>query len=81
MEKKKIHFKVIYLQSDPKICLSRIKKRNREEEINVSLTYLERLHEGHNDWLLESENVIILDGNLATNVLVDEIAKILKFDV
>jgi deoxyadenosine/deoxycytidine kinase len=42
----------IYLKTDPKICFSRLSKRNRSEEIGVGLSYLEQLHEKHELWLI-----------------------------
>ena len=58
----------IYLKSDPKICLERIKKRNRVEESSITIDYLDKLNKYHDDWLMDSEmgisdNIIILDCN------------------
>lgn len=53
----------IYLKCDPKICLERINKRNRIEEKLISIDYLEKLNEYHDNWLLKEDNVIILDCN------------------
>lgn len=47
----------IYLQADPQVCYKRILKRNRPEEINISLNYLELLHKKHEDWLINKEDV------------------------
>ena len=40
----------IYLRVDPQTCLERIKQRNRGEESNISLFYLEKLHNAHENW-------------------------------
>jgi deoxyadenosine/deoxycytidine kinase len=53
--------KIIYLRSTPIVCAERIKIRNREEEKNISLQYLEELHIAHEDWLINKSNVLILD--------------------
>jgi deoxyadenosine/deoxycytidine kinase len=54
----------IYLKCDPNICLERINKRNRMEEKLITLDYLEKLNEYHDNWLLkEEDNIIILDCN------------------
>lgn len=37
----------IYLQTDPSICYARLVKRDRHEEAEVSLEYLEALHQKH----------------------------------
>ena len=56
----------IYLRVDPKICLQRINKRDRSEESNIPLEYLNSIHQKHEDWLLDSRknNILVLDGNL-----------------
>lgn len=60
---------IIYLRTDPKIVYERIKKRSRAEECNISLSYIEHLHQLHEDWLLHKthatckEKVIVIDAN------------------
>jgi deoxyadenosine/deoxycytidine kinase len=53
--------KIIYLRSTPTICADRIKIRNREEEKNITLQYLQELHSAHELWLMNKPNVLILD--------------------
>jgi len=48
----------IYLQGSPEVCLNRLHERNRFEEVNVPLSYLELLHEKHEDWLIKRNNVV-----------------------
>jgi deoxynucleoside kinase len=51
---------VIYLQSDPKQCLTRITNRGREEEVGrVSLEYLNQLHVLHEDWYKRKGSFIV----------------------
>lgn len=47
----------IYLKADPEICLSRIKKRNRLSEKNLTLAYIRQIDEWHNKFLLEKEDL------------------------
>ncbi len=47
----------IYLQTDPEVCFSRLKKRARHEEVAVPLSYLESLHKKHEAWLIKKEGV------------------------
>jgi deoxyadenosine/deoxycytidine kinase len=58
---------VIYLRCDPQIAYSRIKKRGRSEEQNISLEYLNDLHKYHENWLMQKKdnrlNVIVVDCN------------------
>lgn len=44
----------LYLYLKPEKCLERIKKRNREEEINITLEYLTQLHNKHEIWMEEN---------------------------
>lgn len=48
----------IYLRTDPKVCYSRMQKRNRKEEESVPLSYLELLHKKHEDWLINKIETI-----------------------
>ena len=73
---KKIYY--IYLRSDPKICLERINKRSRSEEVNIKIEYLDKLHDLHEKWLNKKEdNILILDND--DDYLKDE--KILKLKI
>lgn len=62
----------IYLKTDPDIAYSRIKKRNRLAEKEITRAYLRQIHEHHEQFLLEKKNlvnglehvpVLVLDGN------------------
>ncbi len=48
----------IYLQTDPATCMERMQKRNRSEEVGVSLEYLTLLHKRHEEWLVQKHNVV-----------------------
>ncbi|MBH1989103.1 MAG: deoxynucleoside kinase [Myxococcaceae bacterium] len=56
----------IYLKTDPEICLQRLQKRDRHEESNMPLSYLEQIHDQHESWLSQESTipVLTLDGNL-----------------
>lgn len=47
----------IYLRTDPEIAFSRLKKRDREEENVVGLSYLTSVHDKHEEWLIKKENI------------------------
>ena len=47
----------IYLRTTPQTCYNRLLKRNRKEEQVVPLQYLEQLHEKHEKWLMQKENI------------------------
>ena len=46
--------KIVYLRTDPKCSNERIKKRARDGE-NIELSYLEKCHKYHDDWILNDE--------------------------
>jgi deoxynucleoside kinase len=56
---------MIYLRSSPENCLKKIKKRNRPTEKNISLDYIEVLHENHEKTYINAcgncENIICID--------------------
>lgn len=71
------HFKVvpngyIYLRTTPQICNERINGRNREGEDGIPINYLQKLHDNHDEWLRNNENVPVLEIDVSNNYLSDE---------
>ena len=56
---------IIYLRTTPETAFDRIKKRNRNEELNISFDYIKKLHEIHEQWLME-----VVDKNLGPKLIV-----------
>jgi deoxyadenosine/deoxycytidine kinase len=54
---------IIYLRCQPEISYERLKIRSRNEESSVPLDYLEKLHNYHDEWLLNNKNTIVIDVN------------------
>ena len=63
---------IVYLQTRPQTVYERLKRRCRNEESNISLDYLESLHELYEDWLIRRCNpswivpapkVLVFDAN------------------
>jgi deoxyguanosine kinase len=48
----------IYLQTDPKICYERAKKRSRSSEETIPLTYFKQIHEQHEDFLIKKRGIL-----------------------
>jgi deoxyadenosine/deoxycytidine kinase len=46
----------IYLRTTPDVCYERIQKRSRCEESSVPKSYLELLHNKHEDWLVHGHD-------------------------
>ncbi len=55
--------KFIYLKTDFETCFNRVKKRQRQGENEISKEYLQLNNKYHDDWLLNENDVLILDGN------------------
>jgi deoxyadenosine/deoxycytidine kinase len=55
---------IIYLQSSPKTCFERINKRNRNEESNIPLEYLQKVHTKHEKWLLDQPDILVIDTDI-----------------
>jgi deoxyadenosine/deoxycytidine kinase len=57
----------IYNKVDSDICISRIKKRNRQGE-QITPDYIQILHDAHEAWLSvkfdTDNNVLTIDGNI-----------------
>lgn len=58
---------IIYLRTNPDCLIERIKTRNRNEEKNISIEYLTKIHELHEKWLNNQDiknKVFIINGEL-----------------
>lgn len=54
----------IYLRTTPDTCFQRMAKRNRQEEVGVSMDYLNQLHRRHEDWFESMELPhVVIDGD------------------
>ena len=47
----------IYIQVDPEICYQRVKKRKRNAEKNISLSYLRQIHKKHEQFLIKQDSI------------------------
>lgn len=56
--------KFIYVKCSTKRALDGINKRNRNEESNISYDYIDNLNKKHDQWLLNKDNVLVIDSNI-----------------
>lgn len=60
---------IIYLRTSVPTCMTRIAKRNRDGEDTISVNYIKRLHDLHEDWLLQNQPteipIQVIDGDVA----------------
>ena len=54
----------IYIKTTLDNCIHRIQERNRDCETNIEKKYLSSLDKNHENWLMNKNNILILDGNL-----------------
>jgi deoxyadenosine/deoxycytidine kinase len=62
---------IIYLNTSPKICYERVKKRSRTGEETIALSYLEMCSQYHNSWIKNDKCQIlefIGDGSESINI-------------
>ena len=64
----KHEYKTIYLRCDPTIAYERVQIRSRMEE-TISLDYLQKCHDYHDKWILNTENQFdVIDANVDMNM-------------
>jgi len=72
----------IYLRASPEICHKRVQKRSRLGE-TIPLEYLTKCHDNHDNWLMKSNNTILLsvhhDINDAADKYTDTCLKIKNY--
>ena len=59
----------IYLKASPEVCFSRIKKRNRLSEKEITLTYIKQIEKQHEKFLIEKQNIFESIKNVPVLVL------------
>ncbi len=76
---------VIYLRCQPEESMSRLRKRDRQEEVGVGIDYLKELHLCHEAWLLPlatsetlKPKVVVFDNEAATEEDYSELLTAIK---
>ena len=62
--------KLIYLKTQPEICLNRVNKRNRDGESSLTLNYLQKCHDYHQE-LINNTHCDVLQINSNIDIEVD----------
>lgn len=64
---------IIYLKTTPLVAFERVSKRDRSEEKSIPLSYIEDIHNLHEEWLLNTTiPVFILDGDKSEREIFSE---------
>lgn len=53
--------RIVYVRCEPDECMNRIENRGGVEQGQISLSYVKRLHELHDNWLVGQSGVITLN--------------------
>jgi deoxyadenosine/deoxycytidine kinase len=67
--------KIIYLKTSPEVCYTRVNKRNRIGENNISLEYLENCHSYHENMISILDNILNINSDVdieQNNNIIDE---------
>lgn len=79
---------IVYVRTNPDICLKRIKKRNRKGEDAIGLDYLSLCHQYHEKWLMNDQidHKLVINGNIdnitnpkQNNIWVESFCEFLNF--
>lgn len=70
---------IIYLRTTPETLMHRIKTRNRPEERDMDVNYLQLIHQLHEDWLIHQTKgqlpapVRVIDGNQRPDEIIEQL--------
>ena len=71
--------RTVYLRSSPEVCIQRIQKRNRSNEVSgIDLQYLSKIHREYERLYLSSPNVSIVDANENFDIVRAHVRTIIK---
>jgi deoxyguanosine kinase len=70
---------IIYVKTSPDKCLERINTRNRVEESNITLDYLTKCNNYHDNWINNSStHIITIDGHDTIDNIRNKVTEILN---
>ncbi len=65
----------VYIRTPPEVCFQRVNRRARAGEEGISLEYLQRCHDLHDNWLMG--NSYVIDGTLSTSEIMEKVKRLL----
>lgn len=70
---------IIYLKSNPDVCLQRIKTRSRDCECDIELSYLQKLHDNYTSFVDKNKDIkcSVIDANKNEDSVFHEVNDIL----
>lgn len=74
---------IIYLRTTPQTAYERMQKRNRPEEKNIKLEYIELLNQLYDDWLIGAKfnwpcQILIINANQSTELIMKDLNEKIK---
>lgn len=73
------YFKTVYIRTSPEIAYQRVQKRERQEETSLTIEYLKKIHNIHEEWLYHQTlfkvptPILIFDGNKNLEEMLSEV--------
>jgi len=62
---------IVYLRTTPEVAMSRVKSRSRSEEQAIPLSYYQRMHMLHDDWLIHQNSSLSSKHSLPQVIVID----------
>lgn len=80
---KGIPFNIVYIRTDPNICFERLKTRDRESEVTISLDYLKAIHDKYEKWIddlkeCNETNLKVINGNLSKELVLAQVDELIN---
>ena len=73
---------IIYIRTSPEVSMERMRKRNRDCEINVSFEYIKAIHEKYEDLVKSNKyNIKIIDGNQTPEQVYNDTVCLIKNEI
>jgi deoxyguanosine kinase len=78
-EKTKLNY-ILYVNTKPEECIKRINTRNRTEEKDIKLEYLQACHEKHLEWMqsISDETIIEIDGHVSIDNIQSNVSQFIS---